>query len=262
VTAVDPSSYRTLTHPPVRDGSPARFTAGRALLGPSAGDDGLGDPRAVLVGGRRLPVVARLATTISDAPDVLVDRRDVPPSTLERAPTTTFVGLAPDASVTDVRRRLAALGTVSSVPRWASDLAHQQADENNGVMAALAGLGGLYAFLSLVNAVAIGTAQRRREFALLRVTGASRRQVVVAAALESLGVGAIGVALGTAVVAACLLGIRHGIAGTLGVPVLEVPWLTGAALAVAALAAAATTAAIAAYAATRTPPVRLVAARE
>jgi len=123
-------------------------------------------------------------------------------------------------------------------------------------------LGGLYAFLSLVNAVAIGTAQRRREFAVARVTGASRRQVIAAAALESLGVGAIGVALGTAVVAGCLLGIRHGIAGTLGVAVLEVPWMTGLTLAVAALAAAAATAAVAAYSATRTPPVRLVAARE
>jgi putative ABC transport system permease protein len=262
VTAVDPSSYRALTHVPLRDGNPAQFTAGRAVLGPAAGDDGLGDPSAVLVGDRRLPVVARLGITISDAADVLVDRRDVPPSALESAPTTTFVGLTPDASMSDVRQRLAAFGTVSSVPRWASDLAHEQADENNGIMAALAGLGGLYAFLSLVNAVAIGTAQRRREFAVARVTGASRRQVIAAAALESLGVGAIGIALGTAVVAACLLGVRHGIAGTLSVAVLEVPWMTGATLAVAALAAAATTAAVAAYSATRTPPVRLVAARE
>ena len=64
------------------------------------------------------------------------------------------------------------------------------------------------------------------------------------------------------VVAACLLGIRHGIADTLGVAVLEVPWMTGVTLAAAALAAAATTASVAAYSATRTPPVRLVAARE
>ena len=162
----------------------------------------------------------------------------------------------------DVRARLAGVGTVSTVPGWADALADEQSEENDGVMAALAGLGGLYAFLSLVNAVAIGTAQRRREFAVARVTGASRRQVVSAAALESLGVGAIGVALGSAVVAVCLLGVRRGIAGTLGVPVLEVPWVLGAGLTVAALAASAGTAAVASWSATRTAPVRLLAARE
>jgi putative ABC transport system permease protein len=151
---------------------------------------------------------------------------------------------------------------VTTVPPWARDLAREQAHENNGVMAALAGLGGLYAFLSLVNAVAVGTSQRRREFAVARVTGASRRQVIASAALESLGVGVIGVALGSVVVAVCLLGVRRGIAGTLGVPVLDVPWGLGAALASAALAAGAGTAAVAAWSATRTPPVRLVAARE
>ena len=59
-------------------------------------------------------------------------------------------------------------------------------------------------------------------------------------------------ALGSAVVAVCLLGVRHGIAGSLGVPVLAVPWTLGVALAVAALAAGAGTAAVAAWSATRT----------
>ena len=262
VTAVDPAAYHRLTHQPLLAGAMARFVAGRAVLGPAAPEDGLGRPEAVRVGGVVLPVVARVDTTIAGGADVLVDRRDVPAAQLEHAPTTTFVGLAPGVSATAVRDRLAGMGSVSTVPDWARGLAHEQARENNGVMAALAGLGGLYAFLSLVNAVAVGTAQRRREFAVARVTGASRGQVVSAAALESVGVGAIGVALGSAVVAVCLLGVRHGIAGSLGVPVLAVPWTLGVVLAVAALAAGAGTAAVAAWSATRTAPVRLVAARE
>jgi putative ABC transport system permease protein len=265
VTAVDAASYPRLSHQPLLAGTMARFAAGRAALGPSAPEDGLGDPAVVRVGGVRLPVVARVDTTIAGGADVLVDRRDVPPSTLADAPTTTFVDLSPAASPAVVRERLADLDgvtSVSSVPVWADDLAGQQAKQNNGVMAALAGLGGLYAFLSLINAVAIGTAQRRREFAVARVTGASRGQVVAAAALESLGVGAIGVSLGAAVVAVCLLGIRHGIEGTLGVPVLEIPWTTGIGLTVLALSAGVATATIGAWSATRTPPVRLVAARE
>ena len=262
VTAVDPAAYRRLTHQPPAAGHLVDFTGGSAVLGPSASDDGLGRPEAVRVGGVVLPVVARVDTTIAGGADVLVDRRDVPAALLANAPTTTFVGLAPGVSAAAVRDRLAGVGTVSTVPVWARGLAREQARENNGVMAALAGLGGLYAFLSLVNAVAIGTAQRRREFAVARVTGASRGQVVSAAALESFGVGAIGVALGSAVVAVCLLGVRHGIEGSLGVPVLAVPWTLGVWLAVAALAAGAGTAAVVAWSATRTAPGRLVAARE
>ncbi|MGC4111020.1 MAG: FtsX-like permease family protein [Nocardioides sp.] len=265
VTAVDAATYARMTHQPLLAGRVSDFGTGRAVLGPAAPEDGLGRPTAVRVAGRRLPVVARVATTIAGGADVVVDRADVPAAALRHAPTTTFVTLAPGASRARVQRALAGLAnvsTVSTVSAWARGLAHEQARENDGVMGALAGLGGLYAFLSLVNAVAIGTAQRRREFAVARVTGASRRQVLAVAALESLGVGAIGVALGSAVVAVCLLGVRRGIAATLGVPVLVVPWTLAAALALGVLAAGAGTAALAAWSATRIAPVRLVAARE
>ena len=262
VTAVDSATYARMTHQPLLVGHLSTFVPGRAVLGPAAPEDGLGRPGAVRVGGVRLPVAARVDTTIAGGADVIVDRADVPARQLSAAPTTTFVQLSPGSSRGEVRAALADLGTVTTVPTWARGLASEQARENNGVMAALAGLGGLYAFLSLVNAVAVGTVQRRREFAVARVTGASRRQVITVAAVEALGVGAIGVALGSAVVAVCLLGVRHGIAGTLGVAVLEVPWGLGAALAAAALAAGAGTAALAAWSATRTPSVRLVAARE
>lgn len=265
VTAVDPAAYARLTHQPLLAGRLSDFGPGRAVLGPSAPEDGLGRPATVRVQGVVLPVVARVDTTIAGGADVIVDRGDLPASRLSRVPTTTFVQVQRGASVAEVGQGLAripSVSAVSTVPVWAEGLARQQARENDGVMAALAGLGGLYAFLSLVNAVAIGTAQRRREFAVLRVTGASRGQVIGSAALESLGVGAIGVALGSATVAVCLLGIRHGIAGTLGVPVLEVPWSLAAVLALAALAAGAVTAAAVAWSVTRTAPVGLVAARE
>jgi putative ABC transport system permease protein len=262
VMAVDSATYARMTHQPLLSGRMSEFRAGRVVLGPAAPEDGLGRPEEVRVGGVRLPVVARVDTTIAGGSDVIVDRSDVPAALLRDAPTTTFVRLSPGASRTEVRAALAGLGTVRTVPAWAGGLAREQAHENDGVMGALAGLGGLYAFLSLVNAVAVGTAGRRREFAVARVTGATRRQVMAAAALESVGVGAIGIGLGAAVVAVCLLGVRRGIDATLGVPVLEVPWLLGVLLAGAALVAGAGTAAAAAWSATRTAPVRLVAARE
>ncbi len=262
VTAVDPASYARVTHQHLQSGHLSSFGPGRAVLGPSASDDGLGNPAVLRVGARRLSVVAHVATTIAGGADVLVDRTDVPRSRLRNAPTTTFVTVTPGEPLVDVRRHLADLGTVSSVSGWAGDLAREQSRDNNGIMLALAGLGALYAFLSLVNAVAIGTAQRRREFAVARVTGASRRQMIAAVALESLGVSAIGLALGAAVVAVCMLGIRHGIDAELGVPVMQIPWALGLALSIAVLVTGAATAATAGWSATRAQPIRLVAARE
>ena len=146
--------------------------------------------------------------------------------------------------------------------QWARTQANHEGRENAGVMGALAGLGGLYAFLSMVNAVAIGTAQRRREFAMARLTGSSRRQVVVATVLEAMGVAAIGLALGAVVVALCLVGLRHGTDALLGVPVLVVPWGLALGLTAAALLASAATAATASWSATRLAPVQWIAARE
>lgn len=262
VTAVDPAAYRRVTSMRMLAGDLTGFRRGTAVLGPAASEDGLGDPATVRVGRHRLPVVARLAPTIAGGADVLVDRRDVSPGALAHAVTTTFVGVAHGASVTDVEARLSRLGTVGTPSEWTSGVADQQTRENNDVMAALAGLGALYAFLSLVNAVAVGTAQRRREFAVARVSGASRTQVVGAAALESSVVAGIGVALGAVVVAACLSGIRHAIARSLGVAAVVIPWQVALGLTVAALLTSAVTAAIAAAAATRTRPIRLVAASE
>jgi len=262
VTAVNPSAHARLTHQPLHSGELSSFRSGRAVLGPSALDDGLGRATAVRVGDLRLPVVAQAATTIAGGADVLVDRADVPASRLEHAPTTTFIQVTRGTPVPAVRRELADLGTVSTVPTWAGGLAQEQSRENGGIMLALAGLGGVYAFLSLVNAVAMGTAQRRREFAVARVTGATRRQMIAAVALESVGVSAIGIALGATVVAVCMVGVRHGIEATLAVPVMQIPWGLGLVLSTAVLTAGAATAAAAGWSATRVLPIRLVAARE
>jgi putative ABC transport system permease protein len=262
VVAVDPHGYRDLTSVRLLDGHLTDLGAGTVVLGPSAGEDGVGTPKAVLVDGKRLKVVARMAGTIAGGADVLVDRRDVAPAMLSRAPTTTFVGVQHGASLPEVASRLSSTGSVSLVSQWARAQATQEGRENAGVMGALAGLGGLYAFLSMVNAVAIGTAQRRREFAVARLTGASRRQVVVATVLEAMGVAAIGLVLGALVVALCLVGLRHGTDVLLGVPVLVVPWGLALGLTAAALVASAATAAAASWSATRLAPVRWVASRE
>ena len=88
-------------------------------------------------------------------------------------------------------------------------------------MLAIAGLGGIYAFLSLVNAVAVGTAQRRREFAVARVAGASRAQLIGAAVIESLGVSAIGIALGAELSLRFFAGIGPRLVDRFQAPMIE-----------------------------------------
>ena len=78
VTAVDASTYGELTHQPLVGGRMAAFEPGHAVLGPAAIEDGLGRPSEIRVGDRRLPVAARVDTTIAGGSDVLVDRSVVP----------------------------------------------------------------------------------------------------------------------------------------------------------------------------------------
>jgi putative ABC transport system permease protein len=75
------------------------------------------------------------------------------------------------------------------------------------------GLTVAYAALAIVNTLAMATAQRRREFALLRVVGAQRGQVATALVVETAVVVAMGVGLGLAFVAAPLGALAIGLTG-------------------------------------------------
>lgn len=77
-----------------------------------------------------------------------------------------------------------------------------------------------YMALSIVNTLVMGTIGRRREFALLRLLGASTRQVQRMTFVESLLVGLIAIAVGTAVALPPLVGIALGVSG---IPLPTVP---------------------------------------
>ncbi|MBX5443108.1 MAG: FtsX-like permease family protein, partial [Solirubrobacteraceae bacterium] len=89
----------------------------------------------------------------------------------------------------------------------------------------------LLAAMSVVNSGTMAAAERRRELALARLAGATRRQVLRALAIEALAVALVGVAGGVAVVAAAMAGVgADASAGGLVVPLGEVgPILAGAA---------------------------------
>ncbi|MFF7247226.1 ABC transporter permease [Embleya sp. NPDC008237] len=82
-----------------------------------------------------------------------------------------------------------------------------------------------YTALAIGNTLLMAGAGRVADFRVLRLSGATRRQVLCAVAGETTLVVALGVLLGSLVAVPSLLGMRAGLAGTLGTSVrLVVPW--------------------------------------
>ncbi|MFE9046270.1 FtsX-like permease family protein [Streptomyces sp. NPDC007818] len=84
-----------------------------------------------------------------------------------------------------------------------------------------------YTCLAIANTLMMATADRSGDFAVLRLSGATRRQVLrIVAAESALSVG-IGAGLGLVIALVTLLGIRSGLSSQLGTQVnLNLPWPT------------------------------------
>lgn len=85
------------------------------------------------------------------------------------------------------------------------------------------GSAAVLAGLAVANTMTMSTSQRAAEFALLRVVGATRRQVLAMVGAEALLVVAIGAALGVAIGAASMVGVGRALTGN--VDALTVPAL-------------------------------------
>jgi len=72
----------------------------------------------------------------------------------------------------------------------------------------------LFLAVACVNTLAILTGQRRREFALLRRTGATRGQLLAMVGVESLFVSTSALVIGTLAVVPALVGVSFGLLGT------------------------------------------------
>jgi putative ABC transport system permease protein len=82
-----------------------------------------------------------------------------------------------------------------------------------------------YTALAIANTLMMATADRVRDFAVLRLSGATSRQVLTMVAAESVLVVGIGTLLGLAVALVALFGIKTGLSQQLGTTVsMTVPW--------------------------------------
>jgi putative ABC transport system permease protein len=269
VVGIDPAAYQR-THSLVPTAGSLRALTGATIAVTGNASDGqqlsLGQPVTVDFGAgpRTLRLVAVLPEQLSTGEQYLVPRDLLPAEAATDAPAQVIVRVRPGARPQAVARavRAAHLGEVTTVSAWTRAQAVDEQKANNATLIVLMGLSGLYAAMALVNAVVMAGSARGREFAVLRLTGLSRAQVVWTALAESTAVTAIGLTLGALVVTAALAGIAAAAARTVGTPVVAVPWQLAALTAAGAFLVTGVTSVLVTLSVTRTRPIRLAAARE
>ncbi|MEV5704715.1 FtsX-like permease family protein [Actinoallomurus sp. NPDC052274] len=175
------------------------------------------------------PVALRV-TAVVDAglgDGLVIDSRNAGRSLPERI----YVRIRPGA---DRPAALAALRTAThgvgaqAVPtgRWTAVARDRQGRQTELGLVVLLGVAIAYSALAIANTFLTSVAGRGREFALLRLTGATRRQILAMAAGEALLLTAVGGVL-AAVASALLLAVVGAALGRLvGTPVIAVPWST------------------------------------
>lgn len=259
IVAIDPDAYRRTQRLRPASGSLDRLRGATIAIGPGLSDEPIRrkPPVVARIGDRRvrLRIVAVMPAVLENGADTfLVPRELIPDELAARSPAETIVQVAPGASVREVadRIRAAGLGTVRTVSEWADARVAAQTRGNRDIMLVLLGMSGLYAAIAVVNALVMAGAERRVEFAVARLTGLSRGQVIRAALVESCAVVAIGLLLGGLVAAAALSGLQ----------VIAVPWTLLLLLALGAFLVGGATTVLTAWWATRPAPVALASARE
>ncbi|GAB3817052.1 hypothetical protein GCM10028799_20730 [Kribbella italica] len=262
---IDPAGYQRTHELRPRRGSLDKLSGATIAIGPGMAAEGykLGQVLTATIGGKRLQV--KVVALMPETLDV-TENFFVPKELTEGlgGSTETLVKVDPGADLKTVGRAVSAAGggAVRTVEEWAEDKAAVEQRDDTGIFVVLMGLAGVYAAVAVVNAVVMAAAERRREFALARMAGLTRRQVVGIATVESLTVVVVGVLLGAVVAGAAMAGIAAGTAQMFGVVVVAVPWRLLGLLLAGSLAVVGGTAAITAWTTTRFSPVVVLGGRE
>ncbi|MFC6152184.1 FtsX-like permease family protein [Nocardioides yefusunii] len=266
VVAVDPDAFRA-THLQRPDtGDLSDFGQRSVVFGPGLDSTSVSshyDEITLDVGNDtvRLDEAARMSETLAGVDGFYVDRSVLPAEMLE-GPTSVLIQLAGDADRDVVEQSLAAAGATSVLTPSESAVEQTSASEaeNRAVMAAIVGLGSLYALISVLSTVAISIGQRRSELATLRLSGLTRQQIHGATVLEALAATTIGLVLGAITAVLALVGIWAATERVYGTAVVAIPWGLLAAMTVLTAALTTVTALLATRSALRLPAIRALGA--
>lgn len=226
-------------------------TVALSELTAEANDVGVGDPVELWMGdGARveLEVVATYGRGLGFG-DVTLPFELARAHTTERAAHQVLVSGADTASLEE----LAAASPQVSVTDGQGSLANQQQERelNAWVNYALIGVIAAYVAIAVVNTLVMATGERVREFALLRLVGTTRRQLLGMLRWEALFIGGLALVVGGIGVLIALVPFSLVMAGT---PVPYVPPFAGFGLVALTLLIALLAMTVPARIALRTPP--------
>jgi len=133
---------------------------------------------------------------------------------------------------------------------------------NNLALIAVLGMALAYTGIAIANTLVMAAANRRRELATLRLSGATPGQVLRMIGVETCLVWFLAIALAAAVTAGTVLGLQHGLRATAPSVRMVIPWQPAGGIALACLAVALLASLIPAALTLRHRPLDLVTAGE
>jgi putative ABC transport system permease protein len=109
--------------------------------------------------------------------------------------------------------------------RWSAAVSDQQAEQNQVGLELLLGIAIAYSAIGIASTSLMSTSGRRSELALLRLAGATRRQIAWIIAAESLVLTFAAVAVSAAISVLVLGGLWLAFARAAGFTPIALPWL-------------------------------------
>ncbi|RAO33942.1 hypothetical protein PSN13_02809 [Micromonospora saelicesensis] len=258
--AVDPRELAVARRLPVRSGDLADLDDSSIVVNDEWAQRTVGERVDVWLGDGT-KVSLRIAAVIAAGTGnngVFVTPRNAPGVAPDRLDVTWAVGADTIAGAAAVRAALQPTGAeVQSRAEWIqSEYPSSSRQTRVGYLVVL-GIALIYTGIALGNTMVMATSDRVRDFAVLRLVGATNRQILVLVGVEALTVVAVGAVLGTIVTALNVLGIWGSLAALSVWSTVVLPWQTLAAtLGVCAVIAVAASV-LPAIGALRTRPVEL-----
>ncbi len=152
--------------------------------------------------------------------------------------------------------------SVSGLDDWIRHEIDVQQQVGEKIIIAVMGLVTIYIAIAVINAVVISSGPRRTEFAIARLTGLSRRQVVGTALWESLTVVTVGVTVGALAAAGTIFSVTAAVSEIVGTRVVATPWVLFVAMTAGVAIIVGVTSVLTTLAATRQPAIAVAGARE
>lgn len=214
---------------PVVAGSLAALT-GTGTVAVPAGSGRLGQQVTLWLADStqvRLRVVAVIAAQLDTDGTVLLPwalRAGHVPSRLASA---VYLRFAPGTTAVPAAARAAASaggGTVTGTAGYLSAAGAEQDRMNRLALIAVLGLAIAYTGIAIANTLVMANAARKNEFAALRLSGATKGQLLRMIALEAALVSGLAMVLAAAVVAATAVGLHAALAAVAPVVHLVIPW--------------------------------------